>query len=57
MNQVGVSKVVSLLSRNEELFRLRQGVVLRTLNIQKREYYRILKTIKSFDNKPFPPQR
>ena len=54
MNQVGVSKVVSLLSRNEELSHLRQGVVLRTLNIQKREYYRILKTIRSFDNKPFP---
>jgi hypothetical protein len=54
MNHQGVSKVVGILSRNEELYSLRQGVIFRTLNVQKKEYYRILKTIKSFDNKPFP---
>ena len=57
MNQVRISKVVSLLDRNEEISNLRQGTILRQLNIQKREYYRILKVIRSFDNKPFPQQR
>jgi len=51
MNVQGVSKIASILARDEELSKIRQGALLRNLKIQKREYYRILRTIRSFDNK------
>lgn len=46
------NKVFNVLSRNEEISHIRVGTLLKASNIQKREYYRILKIIRSFDNKP-----
>lgn len=45
-------KVFNTLSRNEEISHLRLGTILKASSIQKREYYRILRIIRSFDNKP-----
>ena len=47
MNYQGASKI----AREEKLSKIRQGALLRNLKIQKREYYHILRIIRSFDNK------
>lgn len=51
MNYQATTKVAGILARSE-ITSLRKGTVLRQLKIQKREYYKILAIIRSFDNKP-----